>query len=46
MDAVAGFIDRVLSAGVRGVDELARETEAVRAEVAALCAKFPLPGHG
>ncbi|MFT3683934.1 MAG: hypothetical protein QM783_03230 [Phycisphaerales bacterium] len=38
MEAVAGFIDRVLTAkGDAG------ETERVRADVATLCAKFPMP---
>ncbi len=44
MKQVAGFIDRVLSAGLAGEDKLAAETEAVRAEVRALCEKFPMPG--
>ena len=43
MKAVAGFIDRVMSAGLRGEDALARETENVRAEVSLLCDRFPLP---
>ncbi|HYD01599.1 MAG TPA: serine hydroxymethyltransferase [Phycisphaerales bacterium] len=38
MEAVAGFIDRVLTA--KGD---ASETERVRAEVAALCTRFPMP---
>lgn len=38
---VGAWIDRVLSAGLKGDAE--RETAAVRGEVAALCAKFPLP---
>jgi len=44
MDAVAGFIDRVLSAGLAGEGALAAETARVRAEVRELCAKFPMPG--
>lgn len=45
MKQVAGFIDRVLSAGLAGEDELSRVTEQVRGEVRDLCAKFPMPGH-
>ncbi|MFI4891893.1 MAG: serine hydroxymethyltransferase [Phycisphaerales bacterium JB058] len=45
MKQVAGFIDRVLSAGLEGEDELSRVTEQVRGEVRDLCAKFPMPGH-
>ncbi len=46
MKRVASFIDRVLSAGLKGEDALAAETEAVRAEVRALCEQFPMPGAG
>ncbi|HED52662.1 MAG TPA: serine hydroxymethyltransferase [Phycisphaerales bacterium] len=45
MKAVAGFIDRVLSAGLSGEDELSRVTQQVRGEVRDLCAEFPLHGH-
>lgn len=45
MKQVASFIDRVLSAGLAGEDELLRVTEQVRGEVRDLCAKFPMPGH-
>ncbi len=45
MKLVAGFIDRVLSAGLAGEDELLRVTEQVRSDVRNLCKKFPLPGH-
>lgn len=45
MKLVASFIDRVLSAGLAGEDELSRVTEQVRGEVRDLCAKFPMPGH-
>jgi len=45
MKTVAGFIDRVLSAGLAGEDELFRVTRQVREDVRGLCAKFPLPGH-
>jgi glycine hydroxymethyltransferase len=45
MRLVAGFIDRVLSAGLEGEETLARVTAEVRADVRALCEKFPLPGH-
>ena len=43
MIEIAGFIDRVLSAGVQGPSQLDAATKAVRADVRALCAKFPLP---
>ncbi len=43
MREVAAWIDRVLSAGLKGADELARTTETVRAEVRDMCARFPLP---
>jgi glycine hydroxymethyltransferase len=39
---VAGWIDRVLVAGLAGPEKLAEETKRVRADVAALCGKFPL----
>ena len=45
MRAIAGFIDRVLTAGLEGEDELAGVTQQVRNEVRDLCGKFPLP-HG
>lgn len=44
MKQIAAFIDRVLDAGMRGEDARLKETEAVRAEVKALCEKFPMPG--
>lgn len=44
MKQVAGWIDRVLGAGLAGEAKLASETEAVRGEVRALCEKFPMPG--
>ena len=43
MATIASFIDRVLSAGVQGPSQLEAATKAVRADVRALCAKFPLP---
>jgi glycine hydroxymethyltransferase len=43
MKQIAGWIDRVLVAGVADEGTLARESAAVRSEVAALCAQFPLP---
>ncbi|HYF15808.1 MAG TPA: serine hydroxymethyltransferase [Phycisphaerales bacterium] len=43
MRTVAGFIDRVLTAGLAGDDKRAAETERVRADVRALCERFPLP---
>ena len=44
MGAIAGFIDRVLTAGLAGDNARAAETAKVRAEVRDLCAKFPMPG--
>lgn len=44
MAAVAGLIDRVLSAGLQGEARLADHTQAVRAEVRDLCERFPLHG--
>ncbi|MEM9166024.1 MAG: serine hydroxymethyltransferase [Planctomycetota bacterium] len=46
MDAVASFIDRVLTAGIEGEDAFSRVTGQVRVEVRELCGRFPLPGHG
>ncbi len=43
MKMVAGFIDRVLSAGLKGQDALVAESGKVREEVKGLCAKFALP---
>jgi len=34
----------VLDAGMRGEAALATETEAMKADVKALCEKFPMPG--
>ncbi|MEO1584940.1 MAG: serine hydroxymethyltransferase, partial [Planctomycetota bacterium] len=45
MATIAEFIDRVLTAGLAGDGERERVTAEVRAEVAALCERFPLPGH-
>jgi len=42
MKEVANLIDRVLSAGVQGESALASTTTAVRADVRALCKRFPL----
>ncbi len=42
MDQVAGFIDAVLSAGVKGEGELAKATGEIRQQVMAMCEKFPL----
>ena len=44
MKQIAAFIDRVLDAGMRGEETLAAETAAVKAEVRAMCEKFPMPG--
>ena len=46
MAQVATFIDRVLSAGLKGEGELASEAGKVRDEVRGLCGRFALPGHG
>jgi glycine hydroxymethyltransferase len=43
MKTVAAFIDRVLSAGLKGPDALSTEAAKVRGEVKQLCEKFPLP---
>ncbi len=43
MSLVAGWIDRVLSAGLHGPGDLADATAAVRERVAELCARFPPP---
>ena len=43
MKQVGAWIDRVLTAGLAGEDELARVTPKVRDEVRELCARFPLP---
>ena len=45
MRQVAAFIDRVLTAGLKGETELNAEASAVRDEVRQLCSGFPLPGH-
>ena len=42
MDQVAGFIDAVLSAGVKGESDLARATADIRQQVMAMCERFPL----
>lgn len=42
MKTVAGWIDRVLSAGLEGETALAEATREVRQNVRGLCAKFPL----
>ncbi|MFI4881234.1 MAG: serine hydroxymethyltransferase [Phycisphaerales bacterium JB064] len=46
MAQVANFIDRVLTAGLKGEGELASEAGKVREEVRGLCGRFALPGHG
>jgi glycine hydroxymethyltransferase len=43
MEQIAGWIERVMSAGVAGETELARVCEQVRGEVVAMCEKWPLP---
>jgi glycine hydroxymethyltransferase len=42
MATIAEWIDRVLSAGLKGEAALGAETQAVRASVRGLCEKFPL----
>jgi len=43
METIAGFIDAVLSAGVKGEAALATESAQVREWVKNLCKQFPLP---
>ncbi|MCC6428513.1 MAG: serine hydroxymethyltransferase [Phycisphaerales bacterium] len=43
MATVAGFIDRVLDAGVTSESALAKTTGEVREQVRKLCAEFPMP---
>jgi glycine hydroxymethyltransferase len=43
MQQIASWIDRVLVAGLAGEARRAEETAKVRAEVEALCERFPLP---
>ncbi|MEM9373666.1 MAG: serine hydroxymethyltransferase [Planctomycetota bacterium] len=43
MGQIAGWIDRVLSAGLAGETELAEQSARVRDEIRALCQRFPLP---
>lgn len=43
MKQVAHWIDRVLSAGLKGEQELQSEAESVRAQVRETCERFPLP---
>lgn len=43
MRQIAGWIERVMSAGVAGEAPLAAACEQVRGEVAGLCEKWPLP---
>lgn len=45
MRRVAGWIDRVLTAGLGGEATLAGETAQVRGEVRSLCEAFPMPGE-
>lgn len=44
MTQIATWIDQVLTAGSTNPDALNKTAADVRAQVAALCAKFPLPG--
>lgn len=43
MDQIAAWIDRVLSAGLKGEAELGAEAAKVKGEIRALCERFPLP---
>jgi glycine hydroxymethyltransferase len=43
MATVAGFIDRVLDAGVKGEAERATVAGAVREEIRTMCKRFPMP---
>jgi glycine hydroxymethyltransferase len=43
MRQVAGWIDRVMSAGLKGEGNLVDESAVVREQVRGLCAKYPLP---
>lgn len=44
MTQIANWIDQVLTAGSTSSDALSKTAADVRTQVAALCAKFPLPG--
>ncbi len=44
MKQIAAFIDRVLTAGLKGENELKAEVASVREDVRSLCARFPMPG--
>ncbi len=44
MKQVAGWIDRVLDAGLTSTEQLEKTAKAVREEVRRLCGRFPLPG--
>jgi len=44
MKHIAAFIDRVLTAGLKGENELKAEVASVREDVRSLCARFPMPG--
>lgn len=43
MEQIASWIDRVLSAGLKGEGDLASEAEKVKGEIRTLCERFPLP---
>jgi glycine hydroxymethyltransferase len=43
MEQIAGWIDRVLAAGLQSTGELESASAAVRGEVHGLCGRFPLP---
>lgn len=43
MEQIAAWTDRVLVAGLKGESDLAAEAAKVKAEIRALCQRFPLP---
>lgn len=45
MGRIAGWIDAVLTAGVKGEAERARAAAEVREQVRGLCAEFPIPSR-
>ncbi|MBZ0172812.1 MAG: hypothetical protein K8E66_10560, partial [Phycisphaerales bacterium] len=44
MKQIAGWIDRVLAAGLAGEESLSSVSETVREEVRSLCKQLPMPG--
>lgn len=43
MEKIAGWVDRVVTVGLKGESDLATESAKVREEIRALCAEFALP---